>query len=100
MTGYRLRPSAEEEMDAIWDYTCRTRSAAPADRYIDDLFDAFEPLVRTPELGQQAFVVASGYRRLSVNHHLIFYRKVESGEIEVVRILHEKSDFPPHPGDL
>ncbi|MFN3503428.1 type II toxin-antitoxin system RelE/ParE family toxin [Allorhizobium sp. NPDC080224] len=100
MSGYRLRPSAEEDMDAIWDYTCRTRSPARADRYIDDLFDAFERLVQTPELGPQAYMVASGYRRLRVNHHLIFYRKVELDEIEVVRILHEKSDFLRHLGDL
>jgi len=100
MTGYRLRPSAEEDMDAIWDYTCRTRSAARADRYIDDLFDAFDRLALTPEFGQQTFVVASGYRRLRVNRHLIFYRKMASDVIEVVRILHEKSDFLRHLGDL
>lgn len=100
MTGYRLRPSAEEDMDAIWDYTCRTRSATRADRYIDELFDAFERLVQTPDLGPQAYVVASGYRRLRVNHHLIFYRKMEADEVEVVRILHEKSDFLRHLGNL
>ena len=49
MTGYRLRPSAEEDMDAIWDHTFRSRSAAQADRYIDDLFDAFERLSLTTE---------------------------------------------------
>jgi toxin ParE1/3/4 len=100
MSGYRLRPSAEEDMDAIWDYTCRTRSPAQADRYVDDFFDAFERLVQTPELGPQAFVVASGYRCLRVNHHLIFYRKMRPDQIEVVRILHEKSDFLRHLGDL
>lgn len=68
MTGYRLRPSAEEDMDAIWDYTRRTRSAAHADRYIDDLFDAFERLVQTPQLGQKAVGVSDGYRRLRIIH--------------------------------
>lgn len=93
MSGYRLRPNAEEDMDAIWDYTCRSRSAARADRYIDDLFDAFERLVLTPELGQKAFLVATGYRRLHVNHHLIFYRRTEDDGIEVVRIIHERADI-------
>ncbi len=92
MTGYRLRPSAEEDMDAIWDYTCRTRSSAHADRYIDDLFDAFERLVQTPQLGQKAVGVSDSYRRLRVNHHLIFYRGVETDSIEVVRIIHERAD--------
>lgn len=91
MTGYRLRPSAEEDMDAIWDYTCRSRSAAQAVRYIDDLFDPFERLSLTPQLGQKAFVVATDYRRLRVNHHLIFYREVEADGIEVVRIIHERA---------
>lgn len=100
MTGYRLRPAAEEDMDEIWDYTCRSRSAARADRYIDDLFDAFERLVATPELGQTAFAILTNYRRLRVNHHLIFYRKMETDQIEIVRILHEKSDFLRHLGDL
>ncbi|RKE85920.1 type II toxin-antitoxin system RelE/ParE family toxin [Rhizobium sp. AG855] len=97
MSGYRLRPIAEEDMDAIWDYTCRSRSAARADRYIDDLFDAFERLVQTPELGQKAFLIAAGYRRLRVNHHLIFYRRTEDNGIEVVRIIHERAD---HAGKL
>ncbi len=93
MSGYRLRPNAEEDMDAIWDYTFRSRSAERADRYIDDLFDAFERLVQTPELGQKVFLVAAGYRRLHVNHHLIFYRRTEDDAIEVVRIIHERADF-------
>lgn len=96
MTGYRLRPAAEDDMDAIWDYTCRTRSAAHADRYIDDLFEAFERLVQTPQLGQTALEVSDRYRRLRVNHHLIFYRG-ETDLIEVVRIIHERAD---HAGKL
>lgn len=93
MTGYRFRPSAEEDMDAIWEYTYRTRSASRADRYINDLFDAFERLVQTPQLGQKAFTVSDGYRRLRVNHHLIFYRGMETDSIEIVRIIHERADI-------
>ncbi len=93
MTDYRLRPSAEEDIDAICNYTCRSRSEAQADRYIDDLFDPFERLSLTPQLGQKAFVVATDYRRLRVNHHLIFYREVEADGIEVVRIIDERADL-------
>jgi toxin ParE1/3/4 len=93
MSGYRLRPNAEKDMDEVWHYTYRSRSEVHADRYIDDLFDAFERLVQTPQLGQKAFAVSEGYRRLRVNHHLIFYRTMETDSIEVVRILHERADI-------
>jgi toxin ParE1/3/4 len=99
MSGYRLRPSAEADMDAIWEYSCRTWSADQADRYIDDLFDAFELLGEAPGLGQEAFAVAAGYRRLRVGHHLVFYRSAGVGAVDIVRVLHEKSDVSRHLGE-
>ncbi|MBW8298873.1 MAG: type II toxin-antitoxin system RelE/ParE family toxin [Hydrogenophaga sp.] len=100
MTGYRLRPSAEADMDAIWEYTCRSWSADQADRYIDDLFDAFELLGEAPGLGQEAFAVAAGYRRLRVGHHLVFYRSAGVGAVDIVRVLHEKSDVASRLGKV
>jgi toxin ParE1/3/4 len=98
MSGYRLRPSAERDMDAIWAYTFRTWSAEQADSYIDQLFDAFQQLAEIPGLGQEAFVIGCDFRRFRVGHHLIFYKAIEDSEVDVIRILHEKSDFPRHLG--
>lgn len=100
MSGYRLRPSAEADMDAIWEYTCRSWSADQADRYIDELFDAFDLLGETPGLGQEAFAVAAGYRRLRVGHHLIFYIVQGKDSIDVIRVLHEKSDVASRLGKV
>lgn len=101
MSGYRLRPSAEADMEAIWEYTCRAWPADQADRYIDDLFDAFELLGGSLGLGQEAFAVAvaAGYRRLRVGHHLVLYRSAGEGTVDIVRVLHEKSDVVRHLGE-
>jgi toxin ParE1/3/4 len=37
--------------------------------------------------------VLSGYRRLQVEHHSVYYR-VSASEVLVVRVLHEEMDAP------
>ncbi|MCO5731099.1 type II toxin-antitoxin system RelE/ParE family toxin [Rhizobium sp. SSA_523] len=96
MSVFRLTPAAEADLDEIWRYTMRTWSAERADRYSDDFFDAFDLLVQNPNLGRKAEGFGERYRRLFVGHHLVFYLVERSGDVLVVRILHERSDIPRH----
>ena len=38
-------------------------------------------------------VIKNGYRALIVNSHLIFYRKSQNNQVEIIRILHQKMDI-------
>ncbi|MCK4664039.1 MAG: type II toxin-antitoxin system RelE/ParE family toxin [Bacteroidales bacterium] len=43
--------------------------------------------------GKSKAHIKSGYRSSKVKSHLIFYRKNENGQIEVIRILHQMMDL-------
>lgn len=96
MSVFRLTPAAEADLDDIWQYTMRTWSAERADRYTDDLFDGFDLLVHNPNLGRKVEGFGARYRRLPVQHHLVFYIAEPSGDVLIVRILHERVDVPRH----
>jgi toxin ParE1/3/4 len=96
MKGYRLSPSAEADLDDIWVYTATTWSDDQAHTYIAKLFDAFVALGDSPELGQSADWIRPQYRRFRCGHHLIFYMKSGHRQVEIVRVLHEKTDVVRH----
>lgn len=98
MKRYRLSPAAESDLEDIWAYTAQNWSNEQAHRYVGDLFVTFIKLAANPGLGQQVELLLPGYRRLRSGHHLIFYVHAEDGFIDVMRVLHEKSDVPRHLG--
>ena len=96
MTGYRLSPAAEADLDEIWQYTAITWSMKQARNYNDDLFDAFVLIGENPALGQRLDKVDGSYRRFHRGHHFIFYVQTADHGVDVIRILHEKNDALRH----
>ena len=96
MKRYRLSPLVEADLEQIWYYTFETWSPLQADRYIDDIFDALELLGDNPRMGPTVSGIVSQYRRYRVGHHLVFYQPGKLEGVEVIRILHEKSDVLRH----
>ena len=99
MAKLRITPKAESDLTAIWLYTCQVWGAEQADRYVDQLDAGIKQLLSHPLLGTDYTHVRTGYRRLHVEHHSVFYRVLES-EILVVRVLHEDMDAPRRIEDL
>ncbi len=96
MKVYRLRPTAEADLDDIWLYTANTWSTEQAETYVSRLFDMFVLLGTNQGLGQQVDTIMPGYRRFLCDHHLIFYVCADDGQVEIVRILHEEVDIRCH----
>lgn len=86
-------PKAESDFIGIWVYTCDEWCVDQADNYLDQLDAAIKQLIDHPSLGANYDHVLSGYRRLQVEHHAVFYQLLES-EVLVVRVLHEDMDAP------
>ncbi len=95
MSEYRLRKSAEDDLGEIWRFTAERWNLEQADRYYGEIIDALTRLSVQPDLGRACDDIRSGYRRYSVNAHVIFYR-VEVEAVDVVRILHARRDFRRH----
>ncbi|MGY5796333.1 type II toxin-antitoxin system RelE/ParE family toxin [Rheinheimera faecalis] len=60
--------------------------------YIKQFDDAFHLLAKTPMAGKTCDYIKQSYRKFPQGSHLIFYKDSDSGQIEIVRILHKNVD--------
>lgn len=93
MAEYRLTPAAEQDLEAIWIYTAQHWSVAQASRYMDIMTAAFASLARSPRTAPACDHIRPGYRRRSVEQHMIYFRITFYG-IAIVRVLHQRMDAP------
>lgn len=93
MAEYRLTPAAEHDLETIWTYTRQRWDVGQANRYTDILTVAFAELAQSPKTAPACDHIRPGYRRRSVERHIIYFRITAYG-IAVVRILHDRMDAP------
>lgn len=91
MPKIRIHASASYQLDAIYRYTHERWGAQQADRYINGLFTAFEDIAthRTPSRPIPAEFGLDGYF-LRYERHFVYWRWLDSGDIGIVTILHER----------
>lgn len=93
MAKYFLTNKAVEDLSIIWDYTYNAWSENQADKYYGILIDTCKVISKSPEIGKNYDEISSEILGFRVNKHIIFYRVIKSGEIEILRILHAKMDL-------
>lgn len=93
MAKYVLTNQAVEDLSKIWEYTYEVWSESQADKYYELLTSSFQEIVQNPELGKSYAEIDSAILGLRVGKHIVFYRVVKSGDIEIVRILHQRMDL-------
>lgn len=93
MAEFRLSPAAERDLESIWTYTVQQWGVEQAIRYTDFIAAAFAELALSPESAPACNFIRPGYRRRSVERHMIYFRITNYG-IAVVRILHDRMDAP------
>lgn len=91
-----LSPAAQTDLDAIWDYTVTQWEPDQAARYIRDIRDACAALARGESQSRSADDIRAGYRRTPVGAHVLSFRVTPAGDIDVVRILHQRMDVNRH----
>ena len=87
----RVQEAASLRLDEIYRYTRDRWGAAQADRYITDLFAAFDRIedhgvASRPipaEFGVEGFYFRQG-------HHFVYWRRLSDGDVGIVTILHER----------
>lgn len=95
MAEFRLTPAAGHDLEEIWVHTLRQWGAEQANHYIDTLTAAFSKLARSPKTAPSCDHIRPGYRRRSVERHMVYFRITAYG-IVIVRILHDRMDAPRH----
>lgn len=96
MPGFFLTKKAKDDLKAIGRYTQDTWGCEQRNLYLSLLDKAFHNLAVHPLMGRDCSAIRPGYRKHGVGKHLVFYRQIKTGEIEIVRILHERMDDEQH----
>jgi len=95
MAAYRLTRRADDDLDAIYEYTTVNFGLEQAQSYISGLHVRFEELATHPVLGRNAEPLAPGLRRYPYRSHVVFYVPEDQGVL-IVRVLHESMEPRRH----
>jgi toxin ParE1/3/4 len=93
MAKYKLTNKAVDDLTYIWNYTIDKWSDNQADKYYQMLLDNFNDVANNPGIGENYSVIIESLLGFRAGRHLIFYRKIDDDEIEIIRILHEQMDL-------
>ena len=93
MAKYKLSNKAVDDLTRIWSYTFDTWSENQADSYYFMLLEYCNEIAFNPDLGKNYSGVTENLLGFKAGRHIIFYRKTEDNEVEIIRILHEQMDL-------
>jgi toxin ParE1/3/4 len=91
-TKYRIRSLAQDDLEAIWLYTCEVWGVTQADSYLDAIIQRFDWLAENPTLGKSRDDVKKGYFCFPEGMHLIFYI-LKNNQVEIIGIPHQRMDL-------
>jgi toxin ParE1/3/4 len=91
--NFQVAPEAEADLDEIWLYLAQ-ESGNPiiATRVVNSITDRFVLLAKFPNMGRSRDPDLLGRRRsFPIDRYVIFYR-VQSGQVQILRVLHGSRD--------
>lgn len=91
MSGYFLGPQADQQLDAIYEYTAIQWGEEQADRYIELLFQHFSNVSARNVIWRAvpAEFGVQGYFG-KCEHHFVYWKVLDRGDVGIVAILHER----------
>ena len=93
MASYTFSKKAVDDLSAIWEYSCEVWSEQQADKYYWFLNDVCQLLAEDKLTGKLYELPTEGVLGYRADKHIVFYFRVESGRILVLRILHTRMDY-------
>jgi len=96
MPTFRLTEQAEIDLDRLTAQSIDTWGPAQTAIYISAIDFAFSDLAENPSLGRRRFDLGKDVLAHYCGRHVIFFYRLETGDIQVLRILHDRMDFERH----
>lgn len=88
-----FRQEAINDLNSIWDYTFERRPEKQADKYYATIKMTCNGIGENPDIGKDYEEISGNLLGLKSEKHIIFYKKISDGKIEIIRILHEIVDL-------
>jgi len=64
-----------------------------AEKYYNMLIETCREIADNPDIGKDYSVIAKNLYGITSGRHILFYRRLRSKNVEIVRILHEQMDL-------
>ena len=96
MTGYILSPAARADLEQIWDYTAGRWGEDQAERYVLAIRDTCQELAANTRQSRPANDIRAEYRKAVIGSHILFFRRTDTGLLDIIRILHQRMDMIRH----
>ena len=96
MGEYILSKRALRDLEEIGDYTVTKWSEDQAEIYVRMMLQECRHLADRPLIGRAYDLYRPGIRGYPCGKHVIFYRVLSQSKVRIVRILHERMDYPRH----
>lgn len=94
MAEFHFTNKAVEDLTNIWNNTAEEWTEEQADEYYRMLIASCQKVADNPILfGRKYDVIADELYGFKVNKYILFYQIMENGDIEIIRILHERMDL-------
>ena len=95
MALFKVSKKAGFDLVEIGRYTENKFGINQRNKYLDLINFKFIQLSHEPSIGFSCNEIRKGYFRLTIEKHIIFYRKYSYG-IRIIRVLHHKMDWSKH----
>lgn len=93
MKNYHITEEAINDPNEIWIYSNRKWSKNQADKYYQQLIKKIKFISENIDTCKEINLKGNVYRVSSIQSHRIFFKKVDSMTISIIRILHQKMDI-------
>ncbi|WP_084365977.1 type II toxin-antitoxin system RelE/ParE family toxin [Rhizobium sp. RU36D] len=80
------------DIEEVWGYGAQRWSVDQADRYLDELADAFDLIARSPKMYRERLEFVPPVRISPHGSHLIVYTEL-NGEVAILRVLGGRQDW-------
>ncbi|MBL8398920.1 MAG: type II toxin-antitoxin system RelE/ParE family toxin [Candidatus Accumulibacter sp.] len=96
MSGFVLTNAALTDLESIGRYTADAWGREQRNRYLGLLDTSFHQLAANPLKGRDCPEIRPGIRKYAIERHVVFYRTIDDGSNEVLRVLHVRMDMESH----
>lgn len=93
MVEYFFTNKAVEDLSKIYEYTYQLWAENQADKYYEEIIDFCQMLAENPKIGKHYQEIDLNILGFLANRHIIFYRIINTTQIEITRILGAEMDL-------